>query len=38
MTLKLEGTENFRSLKDTATHCGRRINGHILLRSDQLHM
>lgn len=35
--LHLQGADNFRSLNDTPTGCGRRIAGHALLRADQLH-
>lgn len=36
-TLHLPGVDNFRSLAGMSTSCGRRIAGHSLLRSDQLH-
>jgi protein-tyrosine phosphatase len=35
--LQLRGARNFRSLIETPTRDGRRIAGHTLLRSDQLH-
>ncbi|MND17498.1 hypothetical protein D3C81_150570 [compost metagenome] len=35
--LHLPGLDNFRSLAGMRTLCGRRIAGHSLLRSDQLH-
>ncbi|MBA1204326.1 tyrosine-protein phosphatase [Pseudomonas capeferrum] len=35
--LHLPGVDNFRSLAGMPTLCGRRIAGHSLLRSDQLH-
>lgn len=35
--LHLQGADNFRSLNDMPTGCGRRIAGHALLRADQLH-
>jgi protein-tyrosine phosphatase len=35
--LRLQGADNFRSLKGMPTLCGRRIGGHSLLRADQLH-
>ena len=38
INLQLAGTDNFRSLKGLPAHDGRRIAGHTLLRSDQLHM
>jgi protein-tyrosine phosphatase len=34
---RLEGADNFRSLQGLPSTCGRRIAGHGLLRSDQLH-
>jgi protein-tyrosine phosphatase len=34
---RLAGTDNFRSLNGLPTRDGRRIAGHALLRSDQLH-
>jgi protein-tyrosine phosphatase len=34
--LRLQGADNFRSLKGMPTLCGRRIGGHSLLRADQL--
>ena len=35
--VRLQGAENFRSLKGMPTRCGRRIGSHALLRADQLH-
>ncbi len=35
--LHLPGVDNFRSLAGMPALCGRRIAGHSLLRSDQLH-
>ncbi|WP_408600715.1 tyrosine-protein phosphatase [Pseudomonas sp. PLMAX] len=35
--LRLQGADNFRSLKGIPSHCGRRIGGDVLLRADQLH-
>lgn len=37
MSMVLAGTDNFRSLKGMVAHEGRRIAGHTVLRSDQLH-
>jgi protein-tyrosine phosphatase len=37
MSVILAGTDNFRSLKGMVAHEGRRIAGHTVLRSDQLH-
>ncbi|WP_110946885.1 tyrosine-protein phosphatase [Pseudomonas bohemica] len=36
-TLRLSGTDNFRSLMGMPTASGQRIAGHAVLRSDQLH-
>ncbi len=36
-TLRLQGADNFRSLKGMVARCGRRIGGDVLLRADQLH-
>ena len=35
--LRLQGADNFRSLKGMVARCGRKIGGHSLLRADQLH-
>lgn len=35
--LRLQGADNFRSLKGMVARCGRRIGGDALLRADQLH-
>jgi protein-tyrosine phosphatase len=35
--LRLQGADNFRSLKGIPSRCGRRIGGDVLLRADQLH-
>ncbi|RON25028.1 protein tyrosine phosphatase [Pseudomonas brassicacearum] len=34
---RLQGADNFRSLKGMPTRCGRRIGADVLLRADQLH-
>jgi len=34
--LRLQGADNFRSLKGIPTGCGRRIGDHYLLRAEQL--
>nr|WP_314617805.1 tyrosine-protein phosphatase [uncultured Pseudomonas sp.] len=36
-TLRLQGADNFRSLKGMVARCGRRIGSDALLRADQLH-
>lgn len=35
--LRLQGADNFRSLKGMVARCGRRIGSDALLRADQLH-